>query len=215
VTNLILLGPPGAGKGTQAKRIEEKFGVVQLSTGDMLRVEVNSGSALGAKIKDVINGGGLAPDEMIIDMISRRIGKDDCGNGFILDGFPRTIPQAEALDEMLADKNLGLDHVIVIEADDDALVERITKRFTCAKCGAGYNEKFLPTKVENVCDKCGSSEFIRRADDNVKTVIARLKAYHEQTKPIISHYAKKGLVRTVAGGNSIEDASNKIWEILG
>ena len=213
--NLIILGPPGAGKGTQAKRIEEKFSIVQLSTGDMLRAEVASGSDLGNEVKDLINSGALAPDEMIVAMISKRIDAGDCREGFILDGFPRTIPQAEALDTMLADKNLGIDHVICIEVDDEALVERITSRFTCAECGAGYNEKFQRPKVDNVCDKCGSTEFSRRDDDNAETVRTRLEAYHQQTKPIIAYYDDKGLTRNVDSMGPIDKVTNSIWEILG
>ncbi len=199
--NLIMLGPPGAGKGTQAKRIEEKFGSVQLSTGDMLRAEVASGSELGKMVEGLINSGGLVSDDLIVKMISGRIAQDDCKNGFILDGFPRTIPQADALGEMLAENNCAIDHCIVIEADDDDLVDRITKRFTCADCGAGYNDKFQRPKVENVCDKCGSSNFSRRKDDNEETVRTRLEAYHEQTKPIIAYYAEKGFEKRAQRGN--------------
>ncbi|HEB80218.1 MAG TPA: adenylate kinase [Rhodospirillales bacterium] len=199
--NLIMLGPPGAGKGTQAKRIEEKFGSVQLSTGDMLRAEVASGSELGKMVEGLINSGGLVSDDLIVKMISGRIAQDDCKNGFILDGFPRTIPQADALGEMLAENNCAIDHCIVIEADDNDLVDRITKRFTCADCGAGYNDKFQRPKVENVCDKCGSSNFSRRKDDNEETVRARLEAYHEQTKPIIAYYAEKGFEKRAQRGN--------------
>ncbi len=212
--NLILLGPPGAGKGTQAKRIEDAFGVVQLSTGDMLRAEVESGSELGDKAKGVMESGGLVPDGLIVAMISGRIERDDCQNGFILDGFPRTAPQAEALDRMLDDKGLTLDHVIELEVDDEAMVERITGRFTCARCGAGYHDRFQRPKAEGVCDKCGGTEFTRRADDNAETVRARLAAYHGQTAPIVFHYAEKGIVKSVDGMASIDEVSKQLNEIL-
>jgi len=212
--NLIMLGPPGAGKGTQAKRIEEKFGSVQLSTGDMLRAEVASGSELGKTVEGLINSGGLVSDDLIVKMISGRIAQDDCKNGFILDGFPRTIPQADALGEMLAENNCAIDHCIVIEADDNDLVDRITKRFTCADCGAGYNDKFQRPKVENVCDKCGSSNFSRRKDDNEETVRARLEAYHEQTKPIIAYYAEKGLTRNAPSEGTIDEVTEKILKLI-
>ena len=212
--NLILLGPPGAGKGTQAKRLEETFGVVQLSTGDMLRAEVSSGSELGAKAKEIMEAGGLVPDEVIISMISRRIDQDDCANGFILDGFPRTVPQAEALSEMLNDKGMAIDHVISIDVDPEAMVARVTGRFTCSECGAGYHDKFQPTKQENVCDTCGGSVFTRRADDNAETVRNRLAAYEEQTAPIITFYRDNGALKTVDGMADIEDVTANLKGII-
>jgi len=213
--NLILLGPPGAGKGTQAKRLEESRGIVQLSTGDMLRAEVASGSDLGKEAKGIMESGGLVPDEMIVNMISSRIDQKDCANGFILDGFPRTTPQADALDAMLTDKGLKIDHVVELKVDDDAMVERITGRFTCAKCGAGYHDSFQKPQKEGVCDKCGGTEFTRRADDNEETVRARLKAYHDQTAPIIGYYDKNGVMKSVDGMAAIDEVTKQLEGAIG
>jgi adenylate kinase len=211
---LILLGPPGAGKGTQASRIEQAFGIVQLSTGDMLRAAVASGSDLGVKAKSIMESGGLVPDEIMISMIRERISKDDCKSGFILDGFPRTAAQAAALDEMLASLGKSLDAVIEMKVDDEALVDRISGRFTCAKCGEGYNKKFkMPEKV-GVCDKCGSTEFKQRSDDNAETVSARLKAYHAQTAPLVPYYAQKGVLFSVDGMKNIDEVTFNINDIL-
>ncbi len=212
--NLILLGAPGAGKGTQAKRIAEAFGVVQLSTGDMLRAEVHSGTAIGRQADEIMKAGRLVPDEMIIALIDSRLDREDCRRGFILDGFPRTLPQAIALDEMLAKRHLELDGVISIEVDDEAMVERISGRFTCAKCGEGYHDRFKRPKVDGVCDVCGSTEFTRRADDNAETVRQRLKAYHSQTKPIIAYYDARGLVRRVDGMRPIDEVTAEILAAL-
>ena len=213
--NLIFLGPPGAGKGTQAKRIEDAYSIIQLSTGDMLRAEVASGSELGQKAKGIMESGGLVPDDLIIDMIRGRIGQDDCKNGFILDGFPRTVPQAEALDVMFADQGLTLDHVIELEVDDEAMVERICGRYTCSKCGQGYHDTFETPAQEGVCDKCGGTEFTRRADDNEDTVRSRLGAYHEQTAPIAAYYRNKGLLKGVDGMAGIDDVTAEIKAQLG
>ena len=213
--NLILLGPPGAGKGTQAKRLQDTFKIVQLSTGDMLRAEVASGSELGQQAKTIMNEGGLVSDEIIIGMISSRVDQDDCKDGFILDGFPRTTPQAEALDTMLSDKNIKIDHVISLEVDDEAMVERICGRYTCAKCGAGYHDTFQKPKVDGVCDNCGGTEFPRRADDNAETVRSRLGAYHESTAPIISYYGDKGVLKTVDGMADIDDVTQQLNNIVG
>jgi adenylate kinase len=208
--NLILLGPPGAGKGTQAERLVREKGLVQLSTGDMLRAAVASGSDLGKRIKTIMAEGKLVPDDIIIAMIADRISGPDCRNGFILDGFPRTTPQAEALDEMLAEKGLGLDCVVEMQVDDEALVERITGRFACAKCGAGYHVKFKPPKVAGVCDVCGGTQFSRREDDTAETVRARLGAYHAQTAPILPYYRAKGVLRQVDGMAPIADVARQI-----
>lgn len=211
---LILLGAPGAGKGTQAKRLQEAKDIIQLSTGDMLRAEVASGSDLGKQAQQIMEAGKLVPDEMIIDMISKRIDADDCRNGFILDGFPRTTPQAQALDKMFGDKGLKLDTVLEIRTDDEAMVERITGRFTCAKCGAGYHDKFQRPQVDGVCDKCGGTEFTRRADDNEKTVRARLEAYHKQTAPIIAYYRDKGVSKAVDGMAPIDEVTKQLKEAI-
>lgn len=213
--NLILLGAPGSGKGTQAKRLQDTLCIIQLSTGDMLRAEVASGSELGRKAENVIQAGRLVPDELMIDMIAKRIGRDDCRKGFILDGFPRTVPQASALDRLLTEKKLKIDHVLVLDSDDEALVERITGRFTCVQCGAGYHEKFQRPKVDGVCDKCGGTEFSRRADDNAETVRARLKTYHEVTTPIIDYYRKRGVVSVVDGMASIDEVTRQLNEVVG
>ena len=211
---LILLGAPGAGKGTQAKRLQEAFDIIQLSTGDMLRAEVASGSDLGKQAQEIMEAGNLVPDAMIIDLIAKRIDADDCRNGFILDGFPRTTPQAEALDKLFAAKGLKLDNVLEIRTDDDAMVERITGRYTCAKCGAGYHDQFQKPQADGICDKCGGTEFTRRADDNEKTVRARLKAYHKQTAPIIAHYRDQGLSNAVDGMASIDEVTRQLTEAI-
>lgn len=211
---LILLGPPGAGKGTQAKRLEDSRGLVQLSTGDMLRAAVASGSPLGQQAKRVMEAGELMPDEIIIDMISERIDQPDCRNGFVLDGFPRTTRQAAALDEMLARKQAVLDGVIELAVDEEALIERISGRFSCARCGAGYHEKFKRPKVDGVCDVCGATEFSRRKDDNAETVAARLEAYRGQTAPILPYYEGRLLLRKVDGMADVDEVTRQIEAVL-
>ena len=212
--NIILLGAPGAGKGTQAKRLEERYRMVQLSTGDMLRAAAASGSELGRQAKAIMDAGQLVPDDLVIRMIAERIDEPDCVNGFLLDGFPRTTAQAEALDAMLAEKNLKLDAVVQIRVDDEALVERITGRFTCASCGAGYHDKFQQPKTEGVCDKCGGSEFVRRADDNEETVRNRMAAYRAQTAPILPHYEAQGLLLEVDGMAEIDEVTAQLYKVL-
>ena len=213
--NLLLIGPPGAGKGTQSKRLEESFGLVQLSTGDMLRAAVASGSDLGKKAKAIIERGDLVPDDMIIDMIAARIDQPDCAKGFILDGFPRTLPQAEVLTDMLKEKGLKLDHVIELTVDDEAMVKRITGRFTCAACGQGYHDQFQKPVKAGVCDKCGGREFVRRADDNEETVRNRLGAYHAQTAPILAFYKKQGVLKGVDGMADIDAVTAQLKGVIG
>jgi adenylate kinase len=212
--NLILLGPPGAGKGTQAARLVEQNGLVQLSTGDMLRATAASGSELGKRVKAVMDAGQLVPDDIMIAMIAERISEPDCRNGFILDGFPRTARQAEALDAMLAEKGLDLDYVIEMQVDDGALIERIAGRYACAVCGTGYHDKFKRPKVDGVCDVCGNSKFGRRDDDKPETVRARLAAYHEQTAPILPYYQAKSVLRRVDGMAPIPEVARQIDRAL-
>jgi adenylate kinase len=211
--NIILLGPPGAGKGTQAVRLETANNMVQLSTGDMLRQVVATGSELGQEAKRVMDAGQLMPDALMIRLISERIDQD-CGDGFILDGFPRTVPQAESLDQMLAEKGLKLDLVIEMKVDEEALIARIIGRYSCGACGAGYHDEFQQPKVAGVCDSCGGTEFVRRADDNEETVRARMEAYRRQTEPILPHYGDKGVLRTVDGMASIDEVAGQIQAVL-
>ena len=212
--NLILLGPPGAGKGTQAKRLEEEYGLVQLSTGDMLRAERASGSDLGKKVQAIMDNGALVSDDIMIDLIAARIDRLPKGQGFILDGFPRTVPQAEALDAMLGKKGLKLDHVIEMRVDEGALVDRIAGRFSCAKCGASYHDQHHRPRQEGVCDVCGGREFTRRADDRPETVKARLDAYRGQTAPILPYYRAKGVLRSVDGMAVIDKVTQAIEGVL-
>jgi adenylate kinase len=202
--NLILLGPPGAGKGTQAKTIAARHGLIQLSTGDMLRAAVKAGSAVGRKAKTIMDSGDLVPDDLVIEIISARLDQADCKAGVIFDGFPRTLAQASALDRLLKRKKLKLDAVIELKVNDDHLVDRIAGRFTCAACGAGYHDRFRRPAIPGVCDVCGSKEFVRRPDDRAETVMRRLMVYYRETSPLIGYYYCKGNLRTVDGMGSIE-----------
>jgi len=213
--NIILMGPPGAGKGTQSRRLMDKYGVIQLATGDMFREKIASGDKLGQQIKGIIEAGKLVPDEITVAMIAERISQDDCKNGFILDGFPRTVVQAETLAKTLAEKNLTLDFVIQISVDDDKLVERITGRFTCSGCGEGFHDTFKQPAVKNKCDGCGAEDsFTRRADDNEETIRARLKTYHDQTAPIIPYYRERSMLTIVDGMDDMDKVTAKIEDVL-
>jgi adenylate kinase len=212
--NLVLLGPPGAGKGTQAKLLEDSRSLVKLSTGDMLRAAVAAGTELGREAGGLMERGQLVPDNLVIELIAEHIDEDK-GKGFILDGFPRTIAQAEALDRLLKERGKTLDLVIVMGVDDEALIERIAGRFACANCGEGYHDIYKMPKVEGVCDRCGSTQFVRRRDDNEEVVRSRLKAYHVQTEPLIDYYSRQGKVRTVDGMADIGTVAKEIDTALG
>ncbi|MCG0994122.1 adenylate kinase [Acetobacter indonesiensis] len=212
--NIIFLGPPGAGKGTQSKRLEERYGLVQISTGDMLRAEVARGSGVGNQAKSLMDSGRLVPDELIIAMLKSRIEQPDCAKGFILDGFPRTTGQAEALDTMLTADKKKIDVVLFLDVDEDILADRISGRFTCAKCGATYNEVSNPPKQEGVCDACGSHEFKRRADDKRETVVERLKEYRKLTAPILPFYEKTGRLHKINGMLSTAEVTAQIEAVM-
>ena len=213
--NLILLGPPGAGKGTQARMLCETHGLVQLSTGDMLRAAVKEGTEVGKKAKAVMDAGELVSDEIVIGVVSERLDQPDVTNGVIFDGFPRTTAQARALDDLLEEKGMALDAVISMEVDDEALVDRVSGRYTCANCGEGYHDRHKQPKTPGVCDNCGSTEFRRRADDNAETVRARLEAYHAETAPLISYYYGTGKLKKVDGMADIETVNRQIEDALG
>jgi len=212
--NLILLGPPGAGKGTQAEAITEKRGLVQLSTGEMLRQAVKAGTPIGREASAIMEAGGLVPDQIVIQIIAERIAAPDCAKGFILDGFPRTLKQAAALDVLLASLGKQIDAVVEIKVDDKVLIDRISGRYMCANCGASYHDTNCKPKVEGLCDRCGSKAFVRRADDNAETVKNRLMAYYRETAPLIGYYFAKGKLRTVDGMAAISEVSRQVDGIL-
>lgn len=207
---LILLGPPGAGKGTQAHRLVDKYSIPQLSTGDMLRAAVAAGTETGKRAKDIMDAGGLVSDDIVNAIISDRIEQDDCVNGFILDGYPRTLQQADATEALLSSKGMKLDAVVELAVDDSVLVERISGRYTCANCGAGYHDVNLKPAKDGVCDKCGGTEFKRRPDDRAETVVDRLQTYYKETAPLIGYYYAKGLLRSVDGMAEIDDVTKEI-----
>jgi adenylate kinase len=212
--NIILLGPPGAGKGTQASRLVETRNMVQLSTGDMLRAAVAAGTETGRKAKAVMDAGELVSDEIVDNILSARLDEPDIARGFILDGYPRTAVQAASLDRLLDEKGLDLDHVIELTVDEDALVDRITGRFTCAVCNTPYHDDYKLPAVPGVCDVCGSREFRRRADDNETAVRTRMAEYRAKTAPILPHYEAQGIVRRVDGMADVESVSAAIAAIL-
>ncbi|MCC1491495.1 adenylate kinase [Cognatishimia sp. F0-27] len=211
---LILLGPPGAGKGTQARMLEEQFGLVQLSTGDLLRSAVAAGTEAGQAADAVMKAGGLVSDEIVIAVLTDRLADADCAKGVVLDGFPRTTAQAEALDEMLARSGQTITAAISLEVDDVKMVRRVAGRFTCGDCGEGYHEDFKPTKKPGVCDACGSTSMTHRADDNAKTAMSRLDAYHVKTAPLIEYYEQKAALRRVDAMGSIDRIGQDIAQIV-
>lgn len=210
---LILLGAPGAGKGTQAVKLAEKYNIPQVSTGDIFRSNIKNGTELGKKAKEYMDKGLLVPDEVTISIVKDRLQKPDCANGFILDGFPRTIPQAEYLDEALGDMGVKLDAVLNIHVDDEVIIKRMSGRRVCPGCGMSYHIVSKPPKADNKCDSCGT-ELIQRVDDKEETVISRLKTYHEQTEPLIDYYGKKGKLVTVHGQEHVDETTREVFEAL-
>lgn len=211
---IVMLGAPGAGKGTQADKIAAKYGIPHISTGDIFRANLREGTELGKKAKVYMDRGELVPDELTTDLLIDRVGKDDCRNGYILDGFPRTIAQAESLEKALAAQNTAIDAAIDVEVPDEAIVTRMSGRRACPKCGATYHIQYMPPKTEGRCDKCGS-ELILRDDDRPETVLNRLRVYHEQTQPLIDYYRKKGVLKTVDGTKSVDEVFGSISAVLG
>jgi adenylate kinase len=211
---LVLLGPPGAGKGTQAERIAAKYDIPHLSTGEMLREAVAANSELGRRAKAIMDAGQLVPDDVMNGLVAERIAQPDAARGFVLDGFPRTLAQARALDDLLEQRGQRLEAVVEFAVDDDALVDRISGRFACARCGAGYHDRFKPPKAKGVCDVCGSREFVRREDDNANTVRARLKAYHAQTAPLLPYYRDQGMLAAVDGMAEIDGVSSAVFKTI-
>ncbi len=211
---IIMLGAPGAGKGTQAKQIADKYGIPHISTGDIFRANLKQGTELGKKAKEYMDQGLLVPDELTCDLVMDRIGQEDCKNGFVLDGFPRTIPQAEALDKALANINEKMNYAVDVDVPDENIVNRMSGRRACINCGATYHIVSIPTKVEGICDRCGE-KVVLRDDDQPETVKKRLNVYHEQTQPLIDYYKKQDILRTVDGTQPMEQVFGAIVEILG
>lgn len=210
----VLLGPPGAGKGTQAVRLVEKYGVPQISTGDIFRKNIKEGTELGKKAQEYMNAGQLVPDELVVDLVKDRLMQDDCADGYLLDGFPRTIFQAEELDKFLAENGQELDAVINFEVGHDALIERLTGRRVCKKCGAGYHIKNIPPKVEGICDKCGG-ELEQRKDDTVETAENRIVVYNESTAPLIGYYSKTGALKNFNAEKDPDEVFEEIVKEIG
>jgi adenylate kinase len=212
--NVILLGPPGAGKGTQAKRLVEKYHIPQVSTGDMLRAALKEGTPLGLEAKKYMDAGGLVPDSVVIGLVKERIQKPDASGGYMLDGFPRTVTQAQELDSILSAMSQKIDHVVSVEVPNSELLGRLTGRRTCRACGAGFHVMFDPPKKQGVCDKCGG-ELYQRSDDNEATVTSRLETYEAQTKPLIDYYRKQGKLRHIDGVGKMDDILLRIQKVLG
>lgn len=212
--DIVLLGPPGAGKGTQARLLIEKLGTPQISTGEILREARKAQTEMGLKAQTYMDAGKLVPDEVVVGIISERLLKDDCKNGFILDGFPRTVPQAQALEVMLKQQSKSLDAVVNFSVDSEELTNRLSGRRTCEKCGAGYHADFSPSKQEGVCDKCGG-KLIQRDDDKEDTIKKRLEVYNKQTAPLIDYYRQKGTLKDVNGLGAVEDIFNQVLRVLG
>lgn len=211
---IIMLGAPGAGKGTQAKQIADKYQIPHISTGDIFRANIKEGTELGTKAKTYMDQGLLVPDELVVELVADRIAKDDCKNGFVLDGFPRTIPQAEALDEALAKMGEKMDYAVDVDVPDENIINRMGGRRACVNCGATYHIVNIPTKVEGICDKCGK-EVILRDDDKPETVQKRLQVYHEQTQPLIDYYKNQGILKSVDGTRPMDTVFADIIQILG
>lgn len=210
---IILMGPPGAGKGTQAERLIEHFKIPHISTGDMFRAAIKEQTPLGLKAKEYMDSGALVPDEVTIGIVADRLAQADCSSGFLLDGFPRTAAQADALAKILSDLNMGLDGVINIELDDSILLERLTGRRVCRQCAATFHQVFNPPKDQGVCDKCGG-ELYQRSDDTLETAQNRLKVYNDQTEPLIAYYSEQGLLKRIQGDREIEQVFRDILDVL-
>lgn len=211
---IIMLGAPGAGKGTQAKKIAAKYGIPHISTGDIFRANIKEGTELGKKAKEYMDQGALVPDALVVDLVADRVKQDDCKKGYVLDGFPRTIPQAEALDKALAEMGEKMDYAVNVEVPDENIISRMSGRRACVNCGGTYHIKYIPTKVEGICDNCGG-ELILRDDDKPETVKKRLEVYHNQTQPLIDYYTGAGILAEVDGTKEMDEVFSDIVKILG